>query len=53
MGSEAFYGCASLTNVIIPNSITSIAASTFYGCLSLTNVSLGTGVAGIGDQAFL
>ena len=37
IGDEAFRYCNSLTNVVIPNSLTLIRASMFYNCYSLTN----------------
>ena len=52
IGDSAFYGCSSLTSVIIPDNVISIGSSAFYGCSSLTGVycksamppSLGSGV---------
>ena len=35
IGSQAFYGCSSLTSITIPNSVTSIGNSAFEGCTSL------------------
>ena len=34
----AFYGCSSLTEITLANSVTSIGENAFYGCLSLTSV---------------
>jgi hypothetical protein len=48
----AFAGCTSLTNVTIPNSVTTIGNSVFSGCTSLTNVILGSRVTHIGNGAF-
>ena len=33
IGKEAFYGCASLSSVEIPNTITSIETNTFKECI--------------------
>ena len=33
IGAEAFYGCDKLTNVTIPNSVTSIGMYAFYHCI--------------------
>ncbi len=49
---SAFYGCTSLTSVIIPNSVTSIGAYAFYGCTSLKNIVIGDKVTEIVSSAF-
>jgi len=51
IGTNAFFG-SNLTNVTIPNSVTSIGDDAFGGCLSLTKVTIGNGVTSIGDAAF-
>ncbi len=38
IGYSAFYGCSSLVNITIPDSVASIGTSAFGGCSSLTNV---------------
>jgi hypothetical protein len=52
IGYEAFYYCPGLTNVTIPNSVTSIGNSAFVSCSGLTNIIVGTNVASIGIWAF-
>ena len=52
IGSKAFYECSDLTNVTIPNGVTSIGESAFYYCKGLTNVTIGNNVTSIGDYAF-
>ena len=42
--SYAFYGCSSLTNITIPNSVTQIGGSAFYGCADLTSIASPDGV---------
>ena len=37
----AFYYCASLNNIEIPNSVIAIGDAAFYGCTSLNNVTFG------------
>ena len=52
IGRYAFCDCASLTSVIIPDSVTSISSYPFYNCTSLTSVTIGNGVTSIGDWVF-
>ena len=52
INKDAFYGCDSLTNVVIGDSVTSIGDWAFYGCDSLTSVVIGNGVTSIGYGAF-
>ena len=48
----AFEDCDSLTNVTIPDSVTSIGDSAFEDCGNLTSVTIGKSVTSIGDFAF-
>ena len=50
--SYAFWGCKSLTNIAIPDSVTRIDKSAFNGCTSLTSMILPDCVTNIGDYAF-
>jgi len=52
VGDEAFWACASLISVTIPDSVTSLGNSAFYACTSLTNVTIGNSVASFGEQTF-
>ena len=52
IGSSAFYGCSSLTSVVIPEGVTSIGYDAFDGCSSLTSVVIPESVTSIGDYAF-
>ena len=38
-GDFAFYDCAGLTSIDIPNSVTSIGSSAFSDCIGLTSIS--------------
>ena len=52
IGSSAFYDCAALTSVTIPNSVTSIDIGAFEDCTSLTSVTIPNSVTSIGAWAF-
>ena len=52
IGDDAFRGCASITSVIIPDSITKIGDYAFYYCHNLTSVTIGNEVTEVGDYAF-
>ncbi len=52
IGNSTFSGCANLTSVIIPDSVTSLGDNVFYGCSSLASVTIGTNVWAIGYAAF-
>ena len=41
-----------ITNLVIPNSVTSIGDYAFYGCSGLTSVTIGNSVTSIGNSAF-
>ncbi len=48
----AFYNYSNLTNVVIPDSVTSIGRYAFQGCSNLTNVVIPDSVTSIGEYAF-
>lgn len=52
IGPEEFTTWEGLTEVVIPNSVTSIGAWTFSGCHNLTNVDIPKNLTKIGPQAF-
>ena len=52
MQNLAFYECANLTSVIIPDATTNIGQYAFGSCSSLSNVVIGKGVNNIDNAAF-
>ena len=50
--SSAFSGCANLTNITIPDGVTSIGNHAFYDCANLTSIAIPYSVTSIGDYAF-
>ena len=48
----AFSFCSSLSEIVIPSSVTSIGDSAFYGCRSLSEIVIPSSVTSIGDWAF-
>ena len=52
IGTNAFLSCNTLTNVVIPNSVTNIGDYAFGYCYRMTNATLGNGVISIGANGF-
>ena len=48
----AFSYCRSLSEIVIPSSVTSIGKGAFYGCDSLSKIVIPSSVTSIGDRAF-
>ena len=53
IAENAFSSCASLTGIVIPDSVQSIGAKAFQKTSKLTSISIGKGVNYIGENAFL
>ena len=49
----AFQNCNSLTNVILPNSVTSIGDSAFWGCRKLISINIPKSVTEVSYYAFI
>ena len=52
IGQYAFYNCNGLTNITIPDSVTSIGGEAFYKCSALTSIVIPDSVTSIGYYAF-
>ena len=52
IGSDAFYGCTSLTSITIPDGVTSIDSRAFEGCTSLASITIPDSVTSIGSDTF-
>ena len=50
---NAFTWCRSLSDIVIPSSVTSIGNRAFLSCLSLSKIVIPSSVTSIGDSAFL
>ena len=48
----AFWWCESLSEIVIPSSVTSIGIGAFWGCSSLSEIVIPSSVTSIGDWAF-
>ena len=51
--NKAFSDCRSLSNIVIPDSVTDIGKSAFSSCRSLSNMVIPNSVTDIGDYAFV
>lgn len=52
IGERAFYNCAQITAVTIPDTVDEIGEEAFSGCAALASVSLPTSLREIDDRAF-
>ncbi len=47
-----FYGCTNLTEIVLPQGITSIGKKAFYNCKNLTEFTIPSSVTSVGENAF-
>lgn len=52
ISTQTFYGCASLSEMVIPDKVTTIQPFAFANCSALRTVTIGTNVTQIADSAF-
>ena len=52
IADKMFYKCASLTEVVLPNTLKEIGANAFYNCDALESIELPESVTAIGSSAF-
>lgn len=52
IGAYAFYECADLNSLSVPDSVTTIGEQAFYGCKNLLNIRLSDRITSIGENAF-
>ncbi|MDD4082628.1 MAG: leucine-rich repeat protein [Sphaerochaetaceae bacterium] len=52
IGERAFYNCANIISVTIPDSVTTIGDKAFYYCSELTSINIPNSVTSIGNYAF-
>ena len=48
----AFYGCSSLSSIILPSDVTSISNDAFLHCSNLSSITIPSSVTSIGNYAF-
>ena len=52
IGQSTFYYCEGLTNMVMPDSVTTIGVQAFMGCKSLESITIPSSVNSIGSGAF-
>ena len=49
LGDWCFWGCSSLTSIVLPSSVTSLGDWCFYGCSSLTSIAIPSNGPSMGE----
>ena len=52
VGTRAFLGCRSLTEVDIPDNVKTVGSGAFFSCIGIQSVSIGKGLAVIPEECF-
>lgn len=52
IGQNAFYGCTSLKEIVIPSSVSTIGYLAFYGCTALESVTIPQTATSLGHSLF-
>ena len=52
VGERAFYGCESLAEIELPDTLINIGTWAFASCKNLKSVFIGIGVSPVGEYAF-
>ena len=48
IGSNAFFNCGGLTNIVLPNTVTNVGDFAFAGCTNLTSITVPNSIFGSG-----
>lgn len=52
IGGWSFFNCATVTKVVLPDTITNIGNNAFNSCTALTEINIPNGMTSVGDSAF-
>ena len=52
ISTNFFYGCTSLTSIVLPDDVQLISSNAFFGCTHLQDISIGSNVTVISNAAF-
>ncbi|MBR3543801.1 MAG: leucine-rich repeat protein [Treponema sp.] len=50
--AESFISCKNLTEIVLPDNVTSIGEKAFYECINLASMTIPSSVTSIGEEAF-
>ena len=52
INNRAFYGCTGLTELVLPDTLTTMGTHVFYKCTGLTSITIGAGLKEINNYSF-